>query len=100
MTTTVSIRLGETELKEVSKVEKTWQIDRSEAIRRLLTSSLKEWKITNALEKLKKHEYSIGEAAEECNLDLWQMMDLAKEKDINWTGYGKEDLERDLTFLK
>lgn len=100
MTTTVSVRLGETELKEVKKVERTWQIDRSEAIRRLLANSLKEWKITNALEKLRKHEFSIGEAAEECSLDLWEMMDLAKEKDIDWTGYGKEDLERDLAFLK
>ena len=52
MTTTISVRLGEAELKGITEVEKKWQTDRSEAIRRLLSYSLKEWKITNALEKL------------------------------------------------
>ncbi len=100
MTTTASVRLDENVLRDLAKVEKTWQTDRSEAIRRLLVHSLKEWKITNALEKLRKHQISVGKAAEECNLSLWELFDLIKEKDLDWTGYSKKDWEKDLAVLE
>lgn len=100
MTTTVSVRLGKSLLKDLSKIEKNWQADRSEAIRRLLVKSINSWKIQDSLEKLREHKISIGKAAEECNLPLWEMFDLVKENNIDWTGYSKEDLERDLKVLE
>ena len=100
MTTTISVRLDNTLLKELSEIEKSWQADRSEAIRRLLAKAVNSWKIQNALEKLRQHKISIGKAAEECNTSLWEMLDIAKENNIDWTGYSKGDLERDLRVLE
>ena len=99
MATTISVRLDKSLLKDLSKIEKNWQADRSEAIRRLLVKAVSSWKIQNMLERLKEHKISIGKAAEECGLSLWEMLDIAKEDNVDWTGYSKEDLERDLEVL-
>tara|TARA_Y100000310_G_scaffold210578_1_gene211221 strand:+ start:1404 stop:1706 length:303 start_codon:yes stop_codon:yes gene_type:complete len=100
MATTISVRVEDKTLTEINKVERKWQTDRSEAIRRLLVDSLRQWKINNALEELRKQSISIGKAAEECNIPLWEMLDLVKEKNIDWTGYSEEDLEKDLAVLQ
>jgi len=100
MATTISVRLDKSLLKDLSLIEKNWQADRSEAIRRLLAKAVNSWKIQNALERLREHKLSIGKAAEECEVSLWEMLDLAKEESIDWTAYSNEDLERDLRILE
>ncbi|MEK6826735.1 MAG: UPF0175 family protein [Nanoarchaeota archaeon] len=100
MTVTISVRLKKPVLKDLSAIEKKWQTDRSEAIRRLLVQSIKEWKIKEVLEKIASHKLSVGRAAEECDISLWEMIDLVKAKNIDWTGYSKEDIEKDLKLLK
>jgi len=100
MSSTISVRLGKPVINELVKIEKKWHTDRSEAIRRLLVQSIKEWKIKNALENIALHKLSVGKAAKECNISLWEMLELVKEKNVDWTGYSKEDLEKDIKFLK
>mgnify|MGYP001571125317 CR=1 FL=1 len=97
---TVSFRLGKDLEKDLAKVEKKWQIDRSEVIRRLLFNAIKEWKIQNALNEIINHRVSIGKAAQECDISIWVLLDLLKERNIDWTNYGKEDLEKDLSLIK
>ena len=99
MATTISVRLDKALLKDLSEIEKNWQADRSEAIRRLLARAVSSWKIQNMLERLREHKISIGKAAEECEVSLWEMIDIAKENNVDWTGYSKEDLEADLEVL-
>ncbi|MEK6928545.1 MAG: UPF0175 family protein [Nanoarchaeota archaeon] len=99
MTETISFRLGKDLEKELVKVEKKWMVDRSEIIRRLLAKALREWKIQNALEELATHTISLGAAAEECGVSIWEMMELAKQRKIDWIGYTEEDLKRDLTII-
>ena len=99
MTTTISFRTGKDILQDISKVEKEWHADRSETIRRLLVKALESWKMQKALEELKEHKISIGKAAKLCGLSLWELLDLVKQKNINWTGYSKDDLERDFKVL-
>ncbi len=100
MATTISLRLDKSILKDLSIIEKNWQADRSEAIMRLLVKAVNSWKLQNALEKLREHKISIGKSAEECEVSLWEMLDLAKEGRIDWTAYSNEDLERDLGILE
>lgn len=96
----ISVRLGEDLTKELSKVEKKWKIDRSEIIRRLLANAIKEWKIQNALEELAAHKISLGKAAEEAGISIWEMMDIIKEKKTDWLGLTPEDIEKDLEIAK
>ena len=100
MATTISVRLDRELLKSLSIIEKNWQADRSEAIRRLLAKAVNSWKIQNAIEKLREHKISIGKAAEECNVSVWEMIELAEQSDINWTAYSKEDIEKDIKALE
>ena len=100
MESTISVRLKKPILKDIMEVEKGWQTDRSEAIRRLLVQAINDWKLKNALENLKLHKTSISKAARDCNISLWEMIELVKEKNVDWTGYSKEDLDKDLKLLK
>ncbi|HLC19329.1 MAG TPA: UPF0175 family protein [Candidatus Nanoarchaeia archaeon] len=99
METTISVRLEKPILKDIEQIGKSLHTDRSEVIRRLLASATQEWKINEALQKLAAHKISIGKAAEECNLTIWDMLELVKKHNINWTGYSSQDLERDLELL-
>lgn len=100
MATTISVRLDKDVLKELAKVEDRWQTDRSEVVRRLLVSSLQQEKIKTALDDLANHKISMGKAAEICDVSLWEMLELVKEKNIDWTGYSEDDLKEDLKLLK
>lgn len=100
MATTISVRLDKSVLKELTEVEERWQTDRSEVVRRLLVSSIQELKIKNALEDVAAHKLSIGKAAEKCGISLWEMLELAKAENTDWTGYSDEDLEKDLKLLR
>tara|TARA_Y100000310_G_C20700181_1_gene828990 strand:+ start:3627 stop:3929 length:303 start_codon:yes stop_codon:yes gene_type:complete len=100
MTSTISVRIGKPIIRELSKIEKKWKTDRSEVVRRLLSDAISEWKIKVALEEISEHKVSVGKAAEECGISLWEMLDLVKKKNIDWVDYNEEDLERDLENLK
>jgi len=99
MASTISVRLGKDVLKDLAKVEKKWQADRSEAIRRLLVQSIKEWKVKNVLEELKERRITMSGAAKKAEVSLWNIIDLAKQEKIDWIEYNEEDLERDLKLL-
>ncbi|MEK6907195.1 MAG: UPF0175 family protein [Nanoarchaeota archaeon] len=100
MASTISVRLESNILKDLDKVENKWQTDRSEVIRRLLINAVKNWKIKDALERLKERKITISEAAKDAEVSLWEMIDLAKHENIDWIEYNKEDLKRDLKLLE
>ncbi len=100
MTSTISVRVEKPVLQTLAQVEKKWHTDRSEVVRRLLSKALDEWKIENAIEHIREHKLSVGKAAEECGLSLWELLDLLKQKNVDWTGYSQKDLEKDLALLK
>jgi len=100
MEPTISVRLKKSILKDIMEVEKEWQTDRSEAIRRLLVQAIGCWKIKNALENIRLHKTSLSKAARDCNVSLWEMLEMVKEKSIDWVDYSKADLDKDLKLLK
>lgn len=100
MAETISVRLDKDILKDLSKIEKRWRADRSESVRRLLAEAIHSHKIKNALEMLRQHKISIGKAAEDCGVSLWEMLDIARQENIGWTAYSKSDLEKDLKALE
>jgi len=99
METTISVRLNKIVIKELSNIEKSLHADRSEVVRKLLSEAIQKWKIENAIKEISEHKKSIGKASLECNISLWEMLNLIKQKNIDWTGYSKEDLEKDLGLL-
>ena len=96
----ITTRLPDEFVERLNYIAQQEGIDVSTVIRRLLTNAIKEWKIMTALENLRVNKFSIGKAAEFADVNLWEMLDLAKENSLNWTGYNEEDLKKDLKFLK
>lgn len=100
MADTISVRLDNEMQKAISKVERRWKADRSEVIRRLLADAVKSWKISDSIDEINSGKTSVGMASEECGVSIWEMLDILKAKNSNWTGYGEEDLKKDLEILK
>ena len=97
---TISLRVEDSFTGELEEVEKSWQADRSEVVRRLLVRSLQEWRIEHALELLRAGKISIGKAASQGGLSLWEMLDVAQAQNVDWTNYSKEEIERDVAVLR
>lgn len=99
MTNTISVRLDKGLQKAISIVELKWKADRSEVIRRLLARAVKTWKIDNAIDEINNRKISVGKAAEECEITIWELIEILKKKNTDWTGYSEEDIKKDLEIL-
>ncbi|OGS64837.1 MAG: hypothetical protein A3K59_11590 [Euryarchaeota archaeon RBG_19FT_COMBO_69_17] len=95
---TVSVRLPKKTLQEIDRLAERLKTDRSEALRRFIERGLREARIDEALDQLRRARISVGKAAELAGLTLYEMLDLVKEHRI-LSGYGPDDLERDLRGL-
>lgn len=92
-------RLPEEMLKEIEELAKEEQVDRSELIRRLIASALKQRKIERAIQAYKNGKMTLWRAAELAGLSLRQMMEAAREAKAV-VAYSLEDLERDLAHVR
>jgi len=73
------------------------RLEKSTAIRKLLSEGLEEWRTERALERLERGEVTFSKAAELADVDTWELARLARERDITW---GDDDhLEADLNDL-
>ncbi len=98
MAQTVSVRISEETLAEVDRLADRLKTDRSEALRRFLERGLREARLDVALELLRESRVSMGRAAELAGVTLYEMLDLARQRGVP-SGYGPQDLERDLHEL-
>lgn len=100
MAKTITTRLPDEFILDITKVAEEENVDKSAAIRKLLAIALKHWKIKKALELLREHKISIEKASEISEITLWEMIDLAGENNIDWIGYDEDDLKKSLEILK
>lgn len=98
MAQTVSVRLSKESLQEVDRLAERLKTDRSEALRRLIERGLREARVDDALDRLREGKISVGRAAQVAGVNLYEMLDLVRLHHIP-SGYGSEDLERDLREL-
>lgn len=91
---TISARVPDDLEEEIETYVDEERLDRSTAIRKLLSESLAEWRIDHALEKLEAGEVTFSRAAEIADVDQWKLATLAEERGISWVG--GDHLEDDL----
>ena len=89
----ITSRIPEKYIKDLEKIQEEEKVDRAEAVRRLLTKAISEWKKERALVLLKDHKITIRKAASMADVTYVEMLELAKKLDI---GYDLEELEGDL----
>lgn len=72
-------------------------LDRSTAVRKLLSEGLETWRRERALDELEAGTITFSKAAERAGMSVWDFAQVAKERDITWVG--DDHLEDDLEAL-
>lgn len=92
---TVSTRIPEKLKKEFEKFRKEEKLDKSVALRQLMSEGLEEWKKKRALRLLSQGKITVSKGAKMADMDLWDFVELIKQKKITWIKDDrvKEDLE-------
>jgi predicted HTH domain antitoxin len=68
----------------VEQVMHEEKLDRSAALRRLLSIGADEYRRRKALEKLQEGRASFGEAAEMAGMTVWEFRDLVRVRRVHW----------------
>jgi len=90
---TVSTRIPESLKDELEEFIDSEKLDKSTAVRKLLSEGLEEWRKDKAVERLENGEVSFSKAAEIAGMDQWSFSNLLKEREAKWIGDQKSDLE-------
>lgn len=82
MGATVTTRVSNDIAKDLKKISREEELDVSSVVRRLLSKSIKEWKINHALEEYALGRITMWKAARYAGISLREMMDLAAKKGV------------------
>jgi predicted HTH domain antitoxin len=94
---TISTRVPEELEAELEAYLDEERLDRSTAVRKLLSEGLDAWRREQALERFADGERSLGSAAELAGLSVWEFARLVEDGDAAWVS--GEHLAADLDDL-
>ena len=98
MPKTVTTRLDDKYVDKIDEMAARKGIDRSALLRLFLVNSLEEQTIRDSLEEYTSGAITLWEAAQHCNLSLWEMIKEIEKAHI-YTNYDLNDLKKDLKKL-
>ena len=98
MPATITTRVEDKLAKQIDQVAKAEAMDRSTVIRRLLSKSVKEWILVQALKDYKDGKITLWQASRKAEISLWEIIDEVKKRDIH-IPYTIEDLKEDIGAL-
>jgi len=96
---TISTRMDKESLLYLDKISKEFKLDRSTALRRILTKGIEEDKKESAIELYLKRELSIEGAAKFADIYIGEFLELLKSKGIE-LNLSLEDYKEGLKNLK
>jgi len=94
---TISTRVPEDLEAELEAYLDEERLDRSTAVRKLLSEGLEAWRRDRALERFVDGDVSFIKAAEFADLTVWEFAQLVEDADIAWVS--GDHLEADLNEL-
>lgn len=94
---TVSARIPDELEAELAAYVEEERLDRSTAIRKLLSEGLDEWRRERALDRLRDGEVTFARAAELSGMTVWDFAELVRERDVTWVD--EEGVDADLEAL-
>jgi predicted HTH domain antitoxin len=98
MARTLTTRIEEESLKKIDELAAKRGVDRSALVRSFLLDGLKENTIRDALNAYQGGRMTLWQAAQACDISLWEMIEEAKQRHIH-ASYDVQALEKDLTAL-
>ena len=94
---TISARVPEDLESELEAYVETEKLDRSTAVRKLLSEGLEEWRRERAVDRLRAGEVTFSRAADLADMTVWEFARLLEERDVTWVD--DDRLEGDLDAL-
>ncbi len=94
---TISTRVPDDLEAELEAYLESERLDRSTAVRKLLSEGLEAWRRDRALKRFADGEVSLIRAAELADLSVWEFAQLVADADIAWVS--GDHLEADLDEL-
>ena len=98
MAKTVTTRLDDGYVKKIDEMAARKGVDRSALLRSFFLYALKEHTIRDALEDYKAGTTTLWEAAQRCNMSLWEMIREVQRAHIH-ASYDLKEFEKDLRTL-
>ena len=91
----ISTRVPEELEAELEAYLEDEKLDRSTAVRKLLSEGLGDWRRERALDAVANGEITFSEAAERADMSVWDFAQVAKERDVMWVDgdHVEDDLE-------
>ncbi len=80
---------------DLRRIETAEHLDRSTAVRRLLYSAVREWKMEHATKLYSENRVTLARAAEEAGVSVREMMEYLRQKKVPMQ-HDLEDFEEDL----
>ena len=98
MAKTVTTRLEDKYVRRIDALAAQIGVDRSALLRSFLLRALRENTIEDALKAYKDGRITLWQAAERCNMSLWEIIQEIKHRHI-YSSYDMKELEKDLAAL-
>ena len=98
MPVTLTTRVDEKLAELIDEIAKQEGMDRSTIMRRFLSKAVRDWLIEKNLKDYEEGRITLWQAAENCNLSLWEITNEAKKRDVI-VPYTLEDLKEDVKDL-
>ena len=91
----VGTRLPQDLVRELERIERTEQSDRSTTVRKLLARAIGEWKIEHYARLYGDGKLTLARAARNAGVSVWEMMDYTRSRKIA-AQYDLADFEQDM----
>jgi len=97
---TIATRVAEEVEEYITQVMKAEGLDKSSTIRKLLLKGIDQWRLERAIEGLKSGKVTISKAAEMAGITIYEMVEIVREKKIDYIHITRAELEEELAFLE
>ena len=94
---TISARIPDEVEAELTAYLEDEKLDRSTAVRKLLSEGLEEWRRERALDQLAAGTITFSKAAKLAGMSVWDFAQLVKRRDVTWVA--EDHLDADLEAL-
>ncbi|MBI4447176.1 MAG: UPF0175 family protein [Acidobacteria bacterium] len=94
----VGTRLPQELVRELERIEKAEQSDRSTTVRKLLYKAVGEWKKEYCGRQYGEGKMTLARAAQEAGVSLWEMMSYVREHKVA-AQYELEDFRKDVAAV-
>lgn len=84
----------------LQKIMREERLDKSATTRRILELGISEWRKERALDALKKGKATLAKAAEIADLSIYEMIELVKEKKMDYIHITPKDIEEEAALAE